>query len=529
MGEFKKLFWQRVSGDSKNLKLLNPEDFDKETYLVLLNNFKNDAWEGTKHSIKKELNENLKKLERNPTSFEFTCRGNRQGYDGLARWAAGEYKGFDVFRDSCFKLWEFLFDENPPSKFVFFNNNRIEIDSDRWKEFYQKIHPTGSNHPNNVEKKPEIEEVIKMPISYSLNTILSGPPGTGKTFKTKEISVKIIQENIENAEEYLLQERINDYFEGRLSKGQIEFITFHSSYSYEEFIEGIRPVIKEDAEGGPKFEYHTGIFKLFALKALNSLIIYFLEKEPADESEKRINELESWHEFDVETQRWLSRKLKKFRKDGQTLPGRLNYVLIIDEINRGDISKIFGELITLIEKDKRIGAEYEIVVKLPYTKDSFGVPPNLYLLGTMNTADRSLALIDIALRRRFDFEEMEPKLEKLQDNPEAYGSDKVKEEPFFVDSIRAVIKLNMILGRDPDIGKDKKIGHAFFCNLEAKEDIYQAWKNKIMPLLEEYYYFDKGKLKEVSGQHYTLADGWKKGDEDIRRLVELLKAENRND
>ena len=176
-----------------------------------------------------------------------------------------------------------------------------------------------------------------------------------------------------------------------------------------------------------------------------------------------------------------------------------------------------GELITLIEKDKRLGEDFELPSRLPYSGHLFYIPTNLYVIGTMNTADRSLALIDVALRRRFDFEEMPPLLDDLKKNPVKFKSNVGGCKELFEKSIEALKKLNNVLGNNPDIGKDKKIGHAFLCNIKNEEEIFSAWENKILPLLEEYYYFDKNELQKLSGEIYTASNGW-----DRNRINEFI-------
>jgi 5-methylcytosine-specific restriction protein B len=175
-------------------------------------------------------------------------------------------------------------------------------------------------------------------------------------------------------------------------------------------------------------------------------------------------------------------------------PGK-PYVLVIDEINRGNTSRIFGELITLIEASKRIGSDEAIRLQLPYSNDTFGVPDNLYLIGTMNTADRSLAQIDTALRRRFDFIEMMPQPQLLK---------------YAVAGVDLRKMLEAINNRIEHLyDREHTIGHAFFMNLNEKStiaDLARIFKNKVLPLLEEYFFEDWEKIAKVLGKAniYTL-------------------------
>ncbi|MEN9883720.1 MAG: hypothetical protein RLZZ420_937, partial [Bacteroidota bacterium] len=166
-----------------------------------------------------------------------------------------------------------------------------------------------------------------------------------------------------------------------------------------------------------------------------------------------------------------------------------NFVLIIDEINRGNVSQIFGELITLIEPDKRIGGAEEILVTLPYSKEAFGVPSNLYIIGTMNTADRSVEALDTALRRRFSFVPMMPMPEQLSSNCENID----------LKALLETINKRLTVLKD----KDHTIGHAWLWNIHTLNDLRAVFKDKVMPLLQEYFYNDYEKLGLVLGSRFV--------------------------
>ena len=171
------------------------------------------------------------------------------------------------------------------------------------------------------------------------------------------------------------------------------------------------------------------------------------------------------------------------------------YVLIIDEINRGNVSQIFGELITLIEEDKRLGNPEAIQVQLPYSKDWFGVPPNVHIIGTMNTADRSVEALDTALRRRFSFIEMPPKPGLI--NTEG------KAENGIVNGIELSVLLEIINKRiEKLLDKDHMIGHSYFLSVEGLKGLKSAFQNKIVPLLQEYFFGDYGKIGLVIGSKF---------------------------
>lgn len=275
----------------------------------------------------------------------------------------------------------------------------------------------------------------------------------------------------------------NMIYEKLRDQGRIEFITFHPAYSYEEFIEGITVAV--EADGVPckdiQYKLKPGLFKELCKRAL-------AEAMGEHPNGKR------WKEI---YQKYCEIKKEKGLIDFENAP---KYVLIIDEINRGDIAKILGELITLLEADKRIGAENEIIVKLPLSEDSFGVPPNVYIIGTMNTADRSIALLDVALRRRFGFVEMNPDFDVLDKEHIAKNKETLQKNGVYDllgKSVEALKVLNKCLCEDKAIGRDRQIGQSFLFKVFTIDDLDLVWKHEILPLMEEYCYGDYQKINKL--------------------------------
>ena len=437
------------------------------------------------------------------------------------------------------------------------------------------------------------------------NTILYGPPGTGKTYNTVMYAVAIIEnkklEEIKKENYTEVIDRYNKYKED----GLIEFTTFHQSYGYEEFIEGIKPVIHSDEEDETDIQYEVvpGLFKKFCDIAGKPILrkekcdiginesptIWKISLEGSGENSTRtecmknehirigydeygreitnlfkgaagrhilnyfINDMSigdivmscydcntvdaigvvtgeyEWHDEYAQYKRlrkvnWIVKGIKeniikinngsrlsnptvyKLRMDLSDVmeiiekyskntieveEKKKNHVFIIDEINRGNISKIFGELITLIEPTKRIGQTEGQKVRLPYSQKLFGVPNNVYLIGTMNTADRSIATIDTALRRRFHFKEMLPDAEVLDG---IYVED-VSIKDIFIKMNKRITVL---------FDREHTLGHAYFLPLKGAptiETLANIFENSIIPLLQEYFYEDYEKIRMVLGDN----------------------------
>ncbi|ECL3118292.1 AAA family ATPase [Campylobacter jejuni] len=456
--------------------------------------------------------------------------------------------------------------------------------------------------PKNTFSKDDFK-IIKDNINnnISLNQILYGSPGTGKTYHTIDKALEILGENLESRDEKKAK------FDEYVKNGQIVFTTFHQSYGYEEFVEGIKPHIdSEENSKEIKYEIKDGIFKELCEKALenrdsiknfNFYIDKLKEKVKIDDNnpEKYFELPNTKYSIQYRNGKTFRIKFDDMSKNHKDYPVSIDnieklyktsnideiynsayvrailnylklqgledykekdekvnlpYIIIIDEINRGNVSKIFGELITLIEPSKRLGNEEALELTLPYSGEKFGVPKNVYIIGTMNTADRSITSLDTALRRRFEFVEMMPNSDLLNnvfickdvENPnedEDYLGDDAKTEGY------AEILQNILISINKRIefllDREKTIGHAFFMSEAVKfnknnwikpdeyeEDWYvlsisklkKVFQNKIIPLLQEYFYNDYALINAVLNDNGMIFED-KKDDKYLQKIKNL--------
>lgn len=292
------------------------------------------------------------------------------------------------------------------------------------------------NHSTGVHAMQQNKNLYQKEIDllrFKKNIILQGAPGTGKTYSTASIALGIIGEDLDFTD----HKAVMELYKKRCDEGRIGFVTFHQSMDYEDFVEGMKPEIIGDEHKSVNYKIEDGIFKRMCRNA--------------------------------------GKAEKQDEKDS------LPYVLIIDEINRGNVSKIFGELITLIEADKRIGGTHPIEVTLPYSKEPFSVPSNLYIIGTMNTADRSVGSIDYAVRRRFAFVTL--KAEESQLEQYYHGKpDGLKEKACSL--FKKVKEFLEAKKSDMDID-DLMAGHSYFM-AEDEGQLAMKLEYEITPLIEEY-------------------------------------------
>ena len=433
--------------------------------------------------------------------------------------------------------------------------------------------------------EPESIYQVNRPQIHSLNTILQGPPGTGKTYQTVNYALSIIENR--PLKELALEPRkdLRQRFESYQEEGRIQFITFHQSYAYEDFVEGIKPVT---VNGQIQYGIENGIFKQISIDARRCLLEAVAQILPHYEIEVEFNQLyraflnylkgDDFSNFSTPSGRNIllhkvlrfgnlsvrqgksfstftivKNKLQKLYQSVENIAdtkytaemvrsiiGDVNtnaywgvflafkgfeativqkeiatlaatetaaepidikevsnqvlnhcrkYVLIIDEINRGNIPGIFGELISMMEPDKREGRPEVIHTILPYSKEIFAIPPNLYFIGTMNTSDRSVEAMDIALRRRFNFIEMPPQSALLRPAIEA-GVD--------LEKLLSTINIRI----EALLDKAHLIGHAYFMGVATLDDLIELFDKKIIPLLKEYFFGDLNKIGLILGKQF---------------------------
>ena len=385
---------------------------------------------------------------------------------------------------------------------------------------------------------PEKSEIVTQ------NLILYGPPGTGKTYNTVNHALALCEGRAPDSYRDETREALQKRFQVLQKSGQVSFVTFHQSMSYEDFVEGIKP---QTADDGVSYAVTPGLFlelcerardnwegsrcqdlqsfdrvwetfvkplkqnqietlevktkrSAFTVFEVNERTVYFENQNGARTNTLSVKTLKRLFQNPDQLMalgglhpyyRGLVEKLKSAPGESSAQQEEKQFVLIVDEINRGNVSAILGELITLLEPDKRLGEENELRVTLPYSQDSdFGVPPNLHIIGTMNTADRSVEALDTALRRRFTFEEMMPNPSLLKTVAD-------------VDLVKMLVAINQRL--EVLVGRDHTIGHAFFMRVENLEDLQQVFHSKVIPQLQEYFYGDWEKLNQILGNAFVTS------------------------
>ena len=411
------------------------------------------------------------------------------------------------------------------------------------------------------------------------NVIHYGPPGTGKTYGVFRHGVMLATGTDPEAMEtnYPTQKDVVAAFDKLLIRNwdsateRIAFVTFHQAFSYEDFVEGLKP--KSAPDGSVSYAIEPGLFKRIVARAMDNWLMSRQSTRTSTFEEALEQLKDAWerdrdmkfamrtkgYEFSIlgftdtsiqfkkasggtghtlslatlrdlyYEQRELKdagldiyypgviEKLRSFTSTNTTAGELKHYVLVIDEINRANISAVLGELITLLEPDKRRGADNHLEVMLPYSKEPFSIPPNLHVIGTMNTADRSVEALDTALRRRFSFVECPSKPQELEKLDYQVVGD------VDLSKLLAVInaRIEMLLDRD------HHIGHSYFMNwsdADKKQKLRQVFKNNIIPLLQEYFYGDPVKVGMVLGGGFI--EEIKKGDERVVAFAKDFKVDD---
>ena len=570
------------SGDLINLvfDLRFKEGFE---FFIQFNQTKNPSGKQNEYAL--ELIRNIKtRIEGKFQNTHYAPEQNKMEF--FAIYSPRKYNGFieiiNDLNDLLSKIVPIVNEEIDKLKNIYSDFIAHRFTSSEQMKMFEKMQERFEKYKIIEEMEEELEEEDFAPLNYfsestfPLNQILYGPPGTGKTYNTINKALEIINEDEVKQLDFNDRKAVKDLFDKKLKEGQIMFTTFHQSMSYEDFIEGIKPEIEEDAEGGKTviYEVKKGIFKQIAEEArkiryqseelsqqytfddawddLVSEAYEYLEKEESlilniqtvgmglkvvDISEKGNLKVQpkSSKEAKIYTVSFSRAKklqetfpdlsvIKNIDKEFRSVIGGSNstaywavlnyinqkinsesvitqqeislapkpYVLIIDEINRGNVSQIFGELITLIEEDKRLGKNEALEVILPYSKEKFGVPSNLHIIGTMNTADRSVEALDTALRRRFSFVEMMPEYEAL---------NKIQFDDFHLGELLKTINSRI----EALLDRDHTIGHSYFINIKPNdtEALKEAFANKIIPLLQEYFYHDYEKIALILGEGFV--------------------------
>ena len=442
-------------------------------------------------------------------------------------------------------------------KMILTLRRRLEQETGAPIDFYEARHkeiwkPVTETPEAPVSTSRDTAGEVSSAKAAPLNQILYGPPGTGKTYHTVDRALAILDPGFARDNQGD-REALKSRFDELVEENRVRFVTFHQSFSYEDFVEGLRAEARPDgsihyyvadgvlkefcgADGtGRRFKAGTRLGNGYEVVRSTSEVLWLRKpngsnlpmpweilnalRDHVDRGDVSIEDVRLGKVFE----RLPDSLLEKYIVNGYNniLPHILEAmrargeepitpvakrVLIIDEINRGNVSKIFGELITLIEPSKRAGADEALTVTLPYSKQPFSVPAALHIIGTMNTADRSLASIDLALRRRFVFEEVEPDPATLE-GVEIAGVD-----------IEALLE-TMNARIESLLDRDHRLGHAYFLGLEASDDIgplRDLFVVQILPLLQEYFFDDWTRIRLILNDH-------RKSDPDDRFVVEADK------